>query len=202
MNAKERTTKENIMIIAHSLFAKKGYDAVSVRDISKEAGVNLSSINYHFTNKLGLYSQIINWSIQKMMDELQEISTGDNVNTLKDYVGAVFDHFTSNASDFISCFKFFVSMNDIYSELNVECLKSEGPPGSEIMLKYIEKECPNASNEDCQWAMRSIFSIIYHKSLIVCNRCVIEEQGKFGHTPVSFKNDVIRASGAIVSSIK
>jgi AcrR family transcriptional regulator len=41
-------TREWVMDVAERLFAERGLDAVSVRDITKAANVNLGAINYHF----------------------------------------------------------------------------------------------------------------------------------------------------------
>lgn len=51
-------TKENILQTALKLFATQGYDATSVRQISKEANANLSAISYHFESKEGLYKAV------------------------------------------------------------------------------------------------------------------------------------------------
>jgi AcrR family transcriptional regulator len=47
-------TKAQLFLAAERLFALNGFQAVSVRDITAEAGVNLASVNYHFGSKDGL----------------------------------------------------------------------------------------------------------------------------------------------------
>jgi len=47
-------TKELILDAAENLFAAEGYHGTSIRAITKEAGVNLASINYHFGSKEAL----------------------------------------------------------------------------------------------------------------------------------------------------
>jgi len=49
---------ERIVEAAAELFANKGYDAVSFRDLAGAAGVSLSAINYHFGSKLALFSEV------------------------------------------------------------------------------------------------------------------------------------------------
>jgi len=51
-------SKEKIFKAAVSLFAKKGFAAVGVREIAKEAGVNISMISYYFGSKTGLLEEI------------------------------------------------------------------------------------------------------------------------------------------------
>lgn len=41
------------------LFAQNGYHGVSMRTLAAEAGVNLSTVGYHFGSKAGLYEAII-----------------------------------------------------------------------------------------------------------------------------------------------
>jgi AcrR family transcriptional regulator len=44
---------------AKRLFAKKGYDGVSVKEIAKEAGLNISLVSYHFNGKENLYHECL-----------------------------------------------------------------------------------------------------------------------------------------------
>ena len=48
-------TRDRILSAAQNLFAEKGFDATSVRDITTEAGCNVASVNYHFGGKDNLY---------------------------------------------------------------------------------------------------------------------------------------------------
>jgi len=52
------TTRERLLKEAEILFAEKGYDAVSVREITKAANCNLAAVNYHFGNKENLYLEV------------------------------------------------------------------------------------------------------------------------------------------------
>jgi AcrR family transcriptional regulator len=44
-------TRERVLEVAERLFAERGLDAVSIRDIIAGAGANLGAINYHFGTK-------------------------------------------------------------------------------------------------------------------------------------------------------
>jgi AcrR family transcriptional regulator len=54
----EDLTKERILDTAEILFAQKGYQAVSVREITSAAECNLAAVNYHFGNKENLYMEV------------------------------------------------------------------------------------------------------------------------------------------------
>ena len=51
-------TKERLLDEAEALFARKGYDAVSVREITTVAHCNLAAVNYHFSSKQSLYLEV------------------------------------------------------------------------------------------------------------------------------------------------
>lgn len=51
-------TKQRLLDEAERLFAENGYEAVSVRVITKSAGCNLGAVNYHFGSKKNLYKAV------------------------------------------------------------------------------------------------------------------------------------------------
>ena len=57
--AKGQQTKERLLEEALRLFALKGPDAVGTRELAGAAGTNVASIAFHFGNKEGLYSAVI-----------------------------------------------------------------------------------------------------------------------------------------------
>jgi AcrR family transcriptional regulator len=54
----QAATKQAVFNAAERLFALNGFQNVSVRDITAEAGVNLASVNYHFGSKDALLFEI------------------------------------------------------------------------------------------------------------------------------------------------
>jgi AcrR family transcriptional regulator len=55
---RDAATKAAVLVAAERLFAVNGFQNVSVRDITAEAGVNLASVNYHFGSKDALLFEI------------------------------------------------------------------------------------------------------------------------------------------------
>jgi TetR/AcrR family transcriptional regulator len=62
-----------IMKVALKLFAEKGFPAVSVREIAKKSGHNISMISYYFGGKEGLYKAIIADHMLKTIEEVRKI---------------------------------------------------------------------------------------------------------------------------------
>ena len=52
-------TKDRILDVAETLFADNGFAATSLRDITREAGVNIAAVNYHFGSKDGLLGAVL-----------------------------------------------------------------------------------------------------------------------------------------------
>jgi AcrR family transcriptional regulator len=53
------TTKTRLLDTAERLFAQHGIEATSLRIITREAGVNLAAVNYHFQSKEALLHAVI-----------------------------------------------------------------------------------------------------------------------------------------------
>ena len=62
-------TREAIIKAAVHLFADKGFDGTSVRDIVTKARVNQAAINYHFKTKDGLYLEVLKTAFDKLMTD-------------------------------------------------------------------------------------------------------------------------------------
>jgi len=73
MSLPEKTdlTKERILDEAETLFAEKGYHAVSVREITTAANCNLAAVNYHFGNKQNLYQEVFSRRWQSRAERVQ-----------------------------------------------------------------------------------------------------------------------------------
>ena len=71
-------TRNQIIKAAVSLFAEKGFDRSSVRDIVSKARVNQAAINYHFKGKDGLYLEVLKIAFERLTQ-----STGVDAEELK-----------------------------------------------------------------------------------------------------------------------
>ncbi len=63
-------TKENIFRTAARLFADKGYNGVSMREISQESGVTKPTIYYYFGSKEGIYRELIDTGINELFSAI------------------------------------------------------------------------------------------------------------------------------------
>jgi AcrR family transcriptional regulator len=58
-NENGRETQARILAVAEALFAERGIDAVSTRDITQAAGTNAAAIHYHFGSRSALIVALI-----------------------------------------------------------------------------------------------------------------------------------------------
>jgi TetR/AcrR family transcriptional regulator, regulator of cefoperazone and chloramphenicol sensitivity len=65
------TTKERLLAVAEKLFAEKGFNGVSVREITQCADCNLASVNYYFGNKQNLYYDVFRHRIVPQMTQVR-----------------------------------------------------------------------------------------------------------------------------------
>ncbi|MGA3169816.1 MAG: TetR/AcrR family transcriptional regulator [Chthoniobacteraceae bacterium] len=77
------STRAAILDAAERLFATYGFEATSLRTITAEAGANLGAVNYHFTSKEGLISEVlkrmflpVNEHRLRLLDALEEKAEG------------------------------------------------------------------------------------------------------------------------------
>jgi AcrR family transcriptional regulator len=57
-------TREKLLEVAGPIFADRGYQATTIREICAEAGANVAAVNYHFGDKLGLYTEVLQQSVR------------------------------------------------------------------------------------------------------------------------------------------
>lgn len=53
------TTRERIIDAAGEIFAERGFDSTTVRDICQSAGANIAAVNYYFGDKQRLYIEAV-----------------------------------------------------------------------------------------------------------------------------------------------
>ncbi|MFO7870526.1 MAG: TetR/AcrR family transcriptional regulator [Kiritimatiellia bacterium] len=66
-------TRERLMEAGAALFAERGYDAVSVRDITGAADANVGAITYHFGSKENLFGEVMVRKIEPLRSRAEAV---------------------------------------------------------------------------------------------------------------------------------
>ena len=67
-NPASSDTRQRLIDAAAVLFAERGFDNVTVREICKASDANVAAVNYHFGDKAGLYRAVVTFAIQSMQE--------------------------------------------------------------------------------------------------------------------------------------
>lgn len=113
--SKEQNTKNKIFMVAARLIAEKGYNGVSMREISEQSGVSKPTIYYYFTNKESIFKELVHVGLSYITDSLVEIQTL-NIPVKEKLVRLIKRHFRQclQHPEFI---KFFFSLITFIKEL-------------------------------------------------------------------------------------
>ena len=163
--------KETLLRNAAMLFSRSGYNAVSLRDVAKAAGVNVGSLTYHFGSKANLLREIyerhthpMNARRLELLGEARRISDPDErlMAILRAYVVPAF----VSSSDGDGGGAEFTRMRAV--------LSAEGNPDAQAIIAdafdqtsrtFIEAlaECvPGASLESLVWRSQFLLGGLYY----------------------------------------
>ncbi|HOB28428.1 MAG: TetR/AcrR family transcriptional regulator [Dethiobacteria bacterium] len=93
----ERETRKRLIIeSAISLFAKKSFDTVSMRDIARAAGISPASIYRYFNDKDDLFVEAFSYKAEEIIENLEKIIDENTGLPLEDiavnFVNYLFEH--------------------------------------------------------------------------------------------------------------
>ncbi|MBP2627712.1 MAG: yttP 3 [Firmicutes bacterium] len=75
----ENDTRSKLIEIATELFATKGFAAVSIRELTVAAQVNVSAISYYFKGKGGLYRAVLKEQLAPVLQVLELAKDHDSL---------------------------------------------------------------------------------------------------------------------------
>jgi|SRR5690625_2835003 len=67
------STKERIVNAALKLFSQKGFEATSIRDVAKEAGINSATLYHYITNKEDFLTKIITSALNSITQNAENL---------------------------------------------------------------------------------------------------------------------------------
>jgi len=70
--SKGELTAERILDAAENLFAQRGYDGTSLREIARQVGIHEPGIYNHFKGKQALYAAVLDRALTPMLEAMRE----------------------------------------------------------------------------------------------------------------------------------
>ena len=95
----EKDKKEKILEVAEELFAQKGFEGTSVRELAKKAKINVAMISYYFGSKERLFESLVEFRAGFMREKLQLLHREegmDPMSKMERLVDYYVDRVTSN----------------------------------------------------------------------------------------------------------
>lgn len=105
----EKDTQEKIFEIAARLFAERGFNGVSMREISEKSKISKPMIYYYFGSKAGIYKKLISVGLVYMRKELEHVHSQEG--PVKDRLSMLMRTFFKQSITNAHLYKFFLRLN-------------------------------------------------------------------------------------------
>ncbi|MBK1897426.1 TetR/AcrR family transcriptional regulator [Chryseobacterium paridis] len=106
--------EENILFAAEKLFAEKGFDGTSTREISKAANVNISMISYYFGSKEKLYEKLVEYRMNEGQFFSKDILERTDINEWEK-IEKIVDEFSAKVKN-NKCFYRIMQREQLHAE--------------------------------------------------------------------------------------
>jgi len=168
-----------MLAAAEKLFALRGIEAVSIRDITRAAGVNLAAINYHFGTKNALAAEVIKDCIDplnvrrlELLDEVED-RAGSKPPKLEAVLEAMIRPAVERGFD-------QKQDNETFLRLTGRCLSEPNPEIEQLVRAHFDKlirrfdaaflrALPGLDPDELFWHIKFMFGAL-HYSLLTCGK--------------------------------
>src|SRR5262245_7093531 len=164
----EDGTRDRILRTAERLFAERGFNGVSVRELAAAAQVNIASIGYHFESKEGLLSEVYRRHCEPMIQErLRGLEAAARLRG-KAKIAAIIEAFVRPALRQVEVEdgETFIRLRAVLSGENSELLeKLVAENFDQSSTAFIDELCrclPHLSRTDVCWRFHSLLGTIYY----------------------------------------
>lgn len=77
INIEKQDKRQQLLEVAERLFARQGYEAVTIRKLAKEAEVSVAMVNYYFQSKENLFQTLLEGKMPKTRLLLEQLLASD-----------------------------------------------------------------------------------------------------------------------------
>ncbi len=180
-------TRDRILDTAESLFSDQGFRDVSLRHITREAGVNIAAVNYHFGSKEALVAEVltrvispINRERLNLLDQAEAEAKGESI-SLETILDALHRPVVTQLQQ-------TGHQSSVYLKLAGRCLSEPAENFSdtivvlfkEVIQRFMAATCkslPGLDEADIFWRMHFSFGTMIY-ALTHGDRLALFSQGK------------------------
>lgn len=164
------STKQKILDVAERLFAEQGYHGVTVRQITREAGVDVALANYHFGPKNKLFEAVMlrraNLHMQERLAALENCLTRTGgMPSVEDVIAAYADAFlersTSGDPGWKNYFKLLAKLN-LSPEWAGSLWGDYFDPFVQRLIDALRQALPGATDERLYWCYHFFAGTLTH----------------------------------------
>ncbi|MBN2020462.1 MAG: TetR/AcrR family transcriptional regulator [Sedimentisphaerales bacterium] len=164
-----KVTMQRLLNAAEELFAQKGFDGTTIRDITTKAKRNTAAINYFFGDKQVLYEELFRRRLREMRETrlksikavMSDKNKPDIEKLLKSYAVAFLEPFTDSARNkiFMQLFARELVEQQLPKTMFIEEMAAPVMSALEEALSVV---CPTLQKQDCQMCIHSLIGQLIH----------------------------------------
>jgi AcrR family transcriptional regulator len=150
MSRPSETTRQDLVEAAISVFADKGFEAGSVREIAGLANANQAAVSYHFGGKDGLYREVLRRSLAAFdipSFDLDRAATLDRAQAVREFLNGQLTSLRRH-SEINRYYRIFAWENVARTSVFVDFIATERLPIVEICGALVRRYLPHGTSEE------------------------------------------------------
>ena len=176
----DTSARDRILLAAERLVAEKGFESVSLRDITQQAGVNLAAVGYYFGGRERLMDEVVCAVMKPVLDHRMELLDAVEADAGKSVpkVEPVLDAFLRPMMDAV---KRSAHSEQLFYKFMGRCLSERGskfPPGVlpqlqrsvERVAVLLSRALPKLTKAEIMWRLNftagALMSSLIHGEMI------------------------------------
>ncbi|MDR3120793.1 MAG: TetR/AcrR family transcriptional regulator [Clostridiales bacterium] len=191
---RDSNTKERILLASATLFAKKGYYGVSVKDIANEVGIKAASLYNHYESKEALWMAVLERIQELYLMYFDRLETARAyAETFEDVVDNLFYELREAVHMFLMYGISLIQTEQFHSRVAADLFHG-------LLLNYsidfIQKQFDECVEQGLvrPFDTRTVATMLMHSILVLNNVRVHEDLGREFPCGVSEQYDAIRES--------
>jgi AcrR family transcriptional regulator len=168
-DSKADSTREKLICSAEVLFAERGFDGVSVRDIANAAGANSALVGYYFRGKEGLFSEVYTRHCEPLRHErerlLVEFAQSESGLTLEKVIEAFIRpslEVTTDSNGRSSFIRLRAILSAENSALLDQLVAQNFDTSSKTFVDALAKCLPDLRRDEVYWRFHFLLGTIYY----------------------------------------